>query len=61
MFQIQNYRLKLFKGMYIHLFINNFSFSSLGCWQMEQDIVNGFFHRLLSTVDKIFVMNQHHF
>ena len=40
---IQSYRLKLFNGMYIHLFINKFFFSYLGCWQMEQDIVNGFF------------------
>ena len=58
---IQNYRLKLFNGMYIHLLINKFFFSYLGCWQMEQDIVNGFFHRLLSTVDKVFVINWHHF
>ena len=58
---IQNYRLKLFNGMYIHLFINKFSFSCLGCWQMEQDIVNGFFHQLLSTVNKIFVISRHHF
>ena len=40
---IQNYRLKLFNGMYIHLFINEFFFNCLGCWQMEQAIVNGFF------------------
>ena len=60
---IQNYRLKLFNGMYIHLFINKFSFSCLGCWQMEQDIaiVSEFSPRLLSTVDKIFVINLHHF
>ena len=62
---IQNYRLKLFNGMYIHLFINKFFFQLLGLL-MEEDIVNGFFYLLLSTVDKIFVIkifviNWHHF
>ena len=48
----KNYRLTLFIGIYIHLFINNYFFSRLGCWQMKQDIFEEFFfYHWLSVIN----------
>ena len=48
---IQNYRLTLLHGMYIKTFL--ISCSSVALTVDSQDLVGGFFHRLLSVFNKI--------
>ena len=46
-----NYKLKLLIARYIHLFIDNYFFSCLGCWQMKQYIFEEYFHQWLSVLN----------